>query len=165
MKLPTKRKDCSIPAPPFLNLSKSEEDFMRGDPWLHLDLPTRIGPTFSPCFDLLETRRSYRFLADIPGLDLENLDIELTANSLTVTGERDGERLPSSIFCHALERSFGSFSRTFSLLEPVIGGAYLAWMKNGVLTIDVPKLMENPDLESFPGAAPGGPRREPWPGN
>ena len=134
---------------------------MRGDPWLQLDLTPRIGPVFSPSFDLLETRKTYRLLGDIPGLELENLDIELTANSLTVTGERDGDRLAQDMACHALERSFGCFSRTFPLLEPVIGGAYLAWMKNGVLTIDVPKLLDNPDLDPRLGPAPGPSRREP----
>ena len=165
MKFQSKGKVHSNPPPPYLSASRSEEDFMRGDPWLHLDLAPLIGPVFSPSFDLLETRKTYRLLGDIPGLELENLDIELTTNSLTITGERDGEHLANDIACHAMERSFGSFSRTFALLEPVIGGAYLAWMKNGVLTIDVPKLLENPGLEPCRETAAGLSRRKPRPDN
>jgi HSP20 family protein len=165
MRLRNKELDRPVPPQPFLRFSRSELDFMRGDPFLQLDLPTRIGPVFSPSFDLLESRRSYRLLGDIPGLELENLDIELIAGSLTVTGERDGDGLGLDVSCHAMERCFGSFSRTFALPGPVLGDAYLARMKNGVLTIDIPKLPANPDLGPFPGAAPGPSRREPRPDN
>jgi len=117
---------------------------MRGDPFLETeqDLQTCIGPVFSPAFDLLETTEKYLLLADLPGLGLGDLDIELTANSLTITGEREDEPTGEPMACHALERRFGSFLRRFEFSEHVEGARSLANMRNGVLTIEVPKRLE-----------------------
>lgn len=153
-----KPREGHLPLFPTPNIyySKSEEDFMRGDPWLNLDLPTRIGPVFSPSFDLLETGKAYRLLGDIPGLELENLDLEWTAHSLTITGERDAESLAGGLLCHALERTFGTFSRTFAFLEPVAGESHRARMINGVLVIEVPKQFGHVVLDAFGAQGPGG---------
>ena len=110
--------------------TRAEKDFMRGDPFPGVDLPTTIGPIFSPDFDLLETTGEYLLLADLPGLEIGDLDIELTANSLTITA------------CHALERRFGCFLRRFNFPEGVDGAKSLVSMVNGVLAIEVPKRME-----------------------
>jgi HSP20 family protein len=118
---------------------KAEKDFMRGDPFLETDLTTRIGPVFSPAFDLLETTENYLLLADLPGLEIGDLDIELTTTSVTITGEREGEALADTSACHALERRFGSFLRRFDLPEGVDGSSTLARMANGVLTLALPK--------------------------
>ena len=122
--------------------TRAEKDFMRGDPFPGVDLPTTIGPIFSPDFDLLETTGEYLLLADLPGLEIGDLDIELTANSLTITGERDGESFPRDTACHALERRFGCFLRRFNFPEGVDGAKSLVSMVNGVLAIEVPKRME-----------------------
>jgi HSP20 family protein len=122
--------------------SKAEKDFMRGDPFLELDLPTRIGPVFSPAFDLLETTEKYMLMADLPGLGIGDLDIELTANSLTITGEREGDELESDIACHSLERRFGTFLRRFEFLEGVDDTKSRTRMTNGVLTVEVPKRLD-----------------------
>jgi HSP20 family protein len=119
--------------------SQAENDFMRGDPFLEMDLTPRIGPVFSPAFDLLETTESYLLMADLPGLEINDLDIELTATSVTILGEREGEVLDGASSCHALERRFGSFLRRFDLPEGVDGSTSLAQMANGVLTIALPK--------------------------
>jgi HSP20 family protein len=115
---------------------------MRGDPFPGVDLPTTIGPIFSPDFDLLETTGEYLLLADLPGLEIGDLDIELTANSLTITGEREGESFARDTACHALERRFGCFLRRFNFPEGVDGAKSLVSMVNGVLAIEVPKRME-----------------------
>ncbi len=127
----------------YQDLSRSEKDFMRGDPFLEADLPTRIGPVFSPAFDLLETTEKYLLLADLPGLGIGDLDIELTAHSLTITGERDGNDLDTGLACHALERRFGSFLRRFDFAEGVDGSRSRTRMSNGVLTVEVPKRLDS----------------------
>jgi HSP20 family molecular chaperone IbpA len=129
----------ALPGPPIGRLSRAEKDFMRGDPFLETDLAARIGPVFSPAFDLLETTEMYLLLADLPGLGIGDLDIELTAHSLTITGERDGEDFGGDTACHALERRFGSFLRRFDFPEGVDGAKSRTRMRNGVLTVEVPK--------------------------
>ena len=126
----------------FHGLPNAEKNFMRGDLFLENDMPTRIGPVFSPAFDLLETTGEYLVLADLPGLELDDLDIELTANSLTITGERDAEALDDGQACHALERKFGTFLRRFELPEGVDGARSLARLVNGVLTVAMPKRLQ-----------------------
>jgi len=123
---------------------RSEVDFMRGDPFMEPEqnLQTCIGPVFSPAFDLLETTEKYLLMADLPGLGIGDLDIELTANSLTITGEREGEAFGDGMACHALERRFGSFLRRFDFPEHVEGAKSLTNMCNGVLRIEVPKRLE-----------------------
>lgn len=126
----------------FYERSRAEKDFMRGDPFLELDLPTRIGPVFSPAFDMLETTEKYMLLADLPGLGIADLDIELTPTSVTIIGERPGEAVEDQMACHALERRFGSFLRRFEFPEGVDGAKSRAKMTNGVLTVEVPKRLE-----------------------
>ena len=127
------------PDPYFHGLPNAEKNFLRGDPFLENDLPARIGPVFSPTFDLLETSGEYLVLADLPGLELADLDIELTVNSLTIIGEREAEALDSCLDCHALERPFGSFLRRFELPEGVDDARSRARLVNGVLTVAMPK--------------------------
>lgn len=123
----------------FPELTRAEKDFMRGDPFPGTDLPTRVGPVFSPAFDLLENEENYLLLADLPGLGIADLDIELTATSLTITGEREGEGLDGDLACHALERRFGTFLRRFDFPEGVDGTRSRSRMRDGVLTVEVPK--------------------------
>jgi HSP20 family protein len=131
-----------LPGHPFGRLSRAEKDFMRGDLLLETDMQARIGPVFSPAFDLLETTEQYLLLADLPGLGIGDLDIEVTAHSVTITGERDGEDFGAGIAGHALERRFGSFLRRFDFPEGVDGGKSRARMRNGVLTVEVPKQLD-----------------------
>jgi HSP20 family protein len=122
--------------------SKAEKDFLRGDPFFNQDLTTRIGPIFTPSFDLFETMDKYLLLGDLPGLGMADLDLELTATSLTITGEREGEVVDAGASCHALERTFGSFVRKFEFPEGVDGARSLARMRDGVLLVELPKRLE-----------------------
>ena len=112
---------------------------MRGDQVLDYELLTNIGPVFFPSFDLVETAEKFILMADLPGLSLGDLDIALNSDSITISGEREGENLKDTLSCHALERSFGSFLRTFHLPGGLEPGRLRALMSNGVLTVDVPK--------------------------
>lgn len=94
---------------------------------------------FKPNIDLTEREKEYILTGEFPGLDANDIDIELRDNSLTLRGEKrsqhehkDGERVH-------IERSFGSFSRSFSFGVEIDEDNASAEMKNGVLTIHVPK--------------------------
>ena len=131
-----------IPKPlePFSLRSRADSiAFMRGDSTLSVDLMTAIGPIFFPSFDLIETHERYTLTGDLPGLCLGDLDIALRANILTITGEREVEPLAATSSCHTLERTFGSFLRTFSLPGGLDEGHWLVLMNNGVLKVEIPK--------------------------
>lgn len=116
-------------------------NFMRWDPFRDIEFP-EIQSAYLPSFDIKETSKGYVFIADLPGVKLEDLDINLTGNRLTVTGKRESEERKEGENFFATERSFGNFSRTFSLPEGVDPNGVVAELKNGVLTLTVPKVPE-----------------------
>lgn len=116
-------------------------NLMRWDPFRDIEFP-EIQGVYTPSFDIKETSQGFVFVADLPGVKLEDLDINLTGNRLTITGKREAESRSEGENYFASERSFGSFSRTFSLPEGVDANGVNAELKNGVLTLLVPKVPE-----------------------
>lgn len=97
---------------------------------------------FVPAFEVKETKDSYIFKADLPGVKENDLDITLTGDRLTISGKRETEQQEESDRFYAYERSFGSFSRSFTLPEGVDVNACNAELKEGVLMLRLPKLPE-----------------------
>ena len=82
------------------------------------------------------------FRADLPGVKESDLEISLTGNRLTISGRREQERHEQGDTFYASERSYGSFTRAFTLPEGVDGDNVNADLKSGVLTLSVPKKPE-----------------------
>ncbi|MFN7135345.1 MAG: Hsp20/alpha crystallin family protein, partial [Myxococcales bacterium] len=97
---------------------------------------------FVPRFEVKETKDGYVFKADLPGVDEKDVDVSLTGNRLTISGRREAEERKEGETYFAYERSFGSFSRTFTLPEGVDTEHVDAELKNGVLTIQLGKRAE-----------------------
>jgi HSP20 family protein len=93
-------------------------------------------------FDVRETKDGYIFKADLPGIREEDLDISLTGNRLTVSGKRETESVEQTDTYYVSERGHGLFTRTFTLPEGVDGELVKAELKNGVLTLVLPKKPE-----------------------
>ena len=115
-------------------------DFMRWDPLRDYELGVPVA--FMPSFDVKETPDAYQFKADLPGILEADLEISLEGTRLTVAGKRDEEGLKDGERSHLSERSHGRFSRTFTLPEDVEGEKVVAELRNGVLTLLVPKRPE-----------------------
>jgi HSP20 family protein len=103
-----------------------------------------FGGAFVPSFEVKETRDAYIFSADLPGVDEGDVDVSLSGNQLTISGERQQEQQDDSDQYYAFERSYGSFTRTFSLPDGADPSKASAELKNGVLRIVVGK---RPDLQ------------------
>ena len=114
-------------------------DFMRWDPFREM-APMSTG--FVPSVDVKETAKEYVFKADVPGLKEQDLEISLTGNRLTIGGKREEEKKTEKDTYYALERSYGSFSRAFTLPAGVDLDAVTADLTQGVLTVTVPKKAE-----------------------
>ncbi|WNG38077.1 Hsp20/alpha crystallin family protein [Archangium minus] len=97
---------------------------------------------FIPAFEVKETKDSYIFKADLPGVKDDDLDITLTGDRLTISGKRETEQREESDRFYAYERSYGSFSRSFTLPEGVDVEHCNAELKDGVLNLRLPKLPE-----------------------
>ena len=97
---------------------------------------------FVPSFDVKETRDAYVFKADLPGLVEKEIDISLTGNRLTVSGKREEEKKEKGEVFYTWERTYGAFTRSFTLPEGIDPEHVEAEMKDGVLTIVAPKKPE-----------------------
>jgi HSP20 family protein len=97
---------------------------------------------FVPAFEVKETKDAYIFKADLPGVKEGDLDITLTGDRLTISGKRETEKEDESDRFYAYERSYGSFSRSFTLPEGVDGEHCAAELKDGVLNLRLPKVPE-----------------------
>jgi HSP20 family protein len=98
--------------------------------------------SFAPDFDVKETKESFVFTADLPGVEDKDLQVQLSDNRLSVSGKRESEKVEQHETYYTSERSHGSFTRTFMLPEGVDADKAHAQLKNGVLSIAVPKRPE-----------------------
>lgn len=92
-----------------------------------------------PPMNLSEDVDNYRVRAELPGVQAEDLDIQVTGNSLAVTGERKRTQDTEKVRYHRREREAGKFSRVIKLPGDVDGDNIQAKLKNGILTLVIPK--------------------------
>jgi HSP20 family protein len=95
---------------------------------------------WAPAVDLCETADAFIVTAELPGVARDQVRIEVQEGRLTLHGRRDA-RVPCEQY-HQVERGHGEFSRSFALPPSVDAEHIAADMRNGVLTIIVPKLPE-----------------------
>jgi len=98
--------------------------------------------TWAPAVDIYETEHELVVKADLPDIKPEELDIRVENNILTIRGERKFEKNVSESNYLRVERSYGAFSRSFSLASTVNTEAIKAAYNNGVLMLSVPKREE-----------------------
>ena len=97
---------------------------------------------FVPSFDVKETKEAYVFKADLPGIAEKDIEVSLSGNRLTVSGKREEEKKEEDEVYFTWERSYGSFTRSFTLPEGIDPDHVEADLKGGVLTIVAPKKLE-----------------------
>jgi HSP20 family protein len=95
-----------------------------------------------PTVDMLQTDDDIIVKATMPGLDPEDLDIQITGDTLTLRGETKAEDEVTEAKYHMRERRYTSFSRSLRLPTLVVADKAEAEMKNGVLTLTLPKAEE-----------------------
>ncbi len=107
-----------------------------------LAVPEWGGLGFVPQFEVKETGDSYVFKADLPGVKESDLDISLTGNRLTVSGKREEEEKREGETFYAYERSYGTFTRSFTLPEGIDADHVNASLNDGVLSVTIAKKPE-----------------------
>lgn len=106
------------------------------------DLPTfprLVGVPAAPAMDIVEDEAGYTMTAELPGMTEKDIEVALRGNVLTLKGEKKQESERDEADVHLSERSYGAFTRSFTLPEGVEGGAIAASFANGVLTLKLPK--------------------------
>jgi len=97
---------------------------------------------WTPMVDVSETETELRIRAELPGLNHEDIEINLQDNVLTLKGEKKQEQKEETENFHRIERCYGNFSRSFTLPANVKADAVQATFKNGILLITLPKTEE-----------------------
>lgn len=100
----------------------------------------RPNGTTWPKFDVSETDSAVHVSAELPGVSQDQIDVEIHADTLRISGEKKDERKVDEHNFHAVERSFGRFERTLSLPAEVDARQADATYKDGVLSITLPKV-------------------------
>ena len=94
----------------------------------------------SPSVDIKESKNSFDITAELPGLDADEVNLEISGNVLTISGEKKSESSKNDDNdYHVMERSYGYFKRSFTLPNSVEQERVEANFKKGVLHISLPK--------------------------
>ena len=126
----------SLPRDPFQLMRQ----MMNWDPFGTLDVFSQGMPsTWTPQFDVKETPDGYVLKADLPGIEEKDVDINVTGNRLVVSGSREDEGRHEGESYYTYERSYGTFMRSFTLPDGIDSDRVEAELKNGVLTLMIPK--------------------------
>jgi HSP20 family protein len=119
---------------PLANLRAFEDAFNRV-----LTEPQANRP-WSPAVDIYETENELVFKADLPEVDLSDIDVRVENQTLTIAGERKFDTAPTeNAGFHRMERNYGKFVRTFAVPNSFGTDGIIAGYKNGVLTVSLPK--------------------------
>jgi len=140
--------------------------FTRWDPLrdllaLHEQFGQLVGsdaPGWTPPVDLYETANEFVLTAELPGLTRDDIDIHAEDSRITIRGARvstPGRDIPCEQY-HRVERGHGRFSRGFGLPERIDVGRVTADLKDGVLTVVIPKASDRAARRIVVGSADAG---------
>ena len=94
---------------------------------------------WSPAVDIFETENDLVLKADVPQMEMKDIDLQLENGTLTLKGERRFEQEQNGRGYHRIERGYGSFVRAFTLPDSVDADKVKAEYKGGVLTVTLSK--------------------------
>ena len=132
----TPRRDANDPTSLRTEMDRLFEDFLSPVPY------RQDWASLTPPVDVEETPEAYVFRADLPGVTSKDVKVMVSGDTLTLRGERKREERSAEGSLHRIERSYGSFERSFTLGTPVRADQVKASYKDGVLEIRVPKADE-----------------------
>ncbi len=118
---------------PLANLRVFEDAFTR-----FLSEPTSNRP-WSPSVDIYETENELVLKADLPDVKLDDIDVRVENQTLTIAGERKFEKENSNKGYHRIERNYGQFVRSFAVPNTFDTEHISAEYHNGVLSVTLPK--------------------------
>jgi HSP20 family protein len=97
---------------------------------------------WAPSIDIYENKDHIVLEAELPGMNQEDFDLSIENNVITLRGERKFEKTDETDNYHRVERSYGAFTRSFTLPQTVSAEGATAEYNNGVLRVTLPKREE-----------------------
>ncbi|NLX24528.1 MAG: Hsp20/alpha crystallin family protein [Lentisphaerae bacterium] len=98
-----------------------------------------IAMTRFPALNVWGNAENVIVTAELPGMEIDQLEINVVNNQLSIQGERKAEKPADNAVCHRTERGTGKFMRTVRLPYEVENGKATAKYENGVLTVVLPR--------------------------
>jgi len=120
-------------------INKMFDSFFRGG--TQSDEPSNFS-YWTPAVDITEQDDQYSVKVELPGVNKDDVKITLESNILTIRGEKKQEKEEKEKNYHRVERTYGSFQRSFTLPTVVKSDKIDAIFKDGILTISLPKAEE-----------------------
>ena len=102
-------------------------------------LAAQHATAWDPPIDVYETADRYVVTAEVPGISRDQIDLALHDGHLTIRGARPGTARQEARHYHQVERGYGSFQRTFAFAEAVDRDGISADLRDGILTVTLPK--------------------------
>jgi HSP20 family protein len=125
---------------PRVDPYRAMRDLMGWDPFRAMaPFAPPVPAGFAPSFEIKETKDGFVFKADVPGVKESDLEVTTTGNRLTVSGKREAESRKHTDTYYTYERSYGEFTRSFTLPEGADMSSVHADLKEGVLTLSIHK--------------------------
>jgi HSP20 family protein len=125
---------------PFVSLQREIdrlfEDFTRGFPSFRMPFGSS---ELMPSVDVVENDKEFVIMAELPGLEEKDVQISLADHVLTIRGEKKAEKEQKDQDYRMVERSYGTFSRSFELPDTTDLDKIQAEMTKGVLKVTLPK--------------------------
>jgi HSP20 family protein len=122
---------------PFTEIARLQDEMSRQF------LPSeRRGGGFVPPVDIREEKDAIYVMAELPGVKADEVQLHVENNILTLTGERKFNKEEKTEGYRRVERSYGTFTRSFALPNSVAGDQVQAEMNDGILTVKLPKKTE-----------------------
>lgn len=123
----------------------------RFEPWSYVDLlnrdlrrttPANTSAQWRPAVDIIEENDRFLLRADVPGVNVDDIDVSMDGGVLTVSGVRERDKYGEDVEVQRSERCSGRFSRRFSLPDAADAESITAKSSNGILEVSIPKLPE-----------------------
>ncbi len=101
-----------------------------------------VASTWNPSVDIYETENALVMKAELPGVDENDIELKIEDSTLTLKGDRKLEKETKEENYHRIERSYGSFYRSFTLPQNIDQNKIKAESENGILKVTLPKKAE-----------------------
>ncbi len=121
------------------DINRMFDNFFRGGA---ADEPAGLASTWLPAVDVVEQDDQYLVKVELPGVSKDEVRVAMEDNVLTIRGEKRQEKETKKSSFHRVERSYGSFQRSFALPGTVKSDRIEASFKDGVLVVSLPKADE-----------------------
>jgi HSP20 family protein len=95
--------------------------------------------TWAPRVDIAENDKEYAISAELPGVKIEEVKVSVENRVLSISGERKSEKEEKGKKYHRIERTYGAFTRSFTLPDDASGEKLSADFRDGILKVHLPK--------------------------